>query len=392
MKPGRFVRAVTVLAGAALLLSVATAAGATRGAHPALAGAPGSELEQCGASGVQFAGFSDALNKTSFGGFAVSELSGLAYDRASNTYRAVADRAGAVPTHVFSVTIPAANLAAGVPAVQGVTVLNAAPGVPFTGFTFDGEGIAMDRDGAMVIASESGSAAGEQPEIRRFGSDGMQLDEMAVAAKFIIGPNNLSFESLSISPNGHSLFTANEAPLAADGRTGDLRSRIRIVRYEDRGPDGFAPAQEYFYLTEPGRTTGDLGVAEIMALSEKDVLVLERGFVAGQGNTIRIFHTSLKHGDDVSAVESLAASGLEPVSKTLLVDLATCPDGGATIPPGATQPNALLDNFEAMTLGPKLPGGRRALILMSDDNGGTNQTTRIVVLAVPQRMLVGQDN
>jgi hypothetical protein len=29
---------------------------------------------------------------------------------------------------------------------------------------------------------------------------------------------------------------------------------------------------------------------------------------------------------------------------------------------------------------------------MSDDNGGTNQTTRIVVLAVPQRMLVGQDN
>jgi hypothetical protein len=50
----------------------------------------------------------------------------------------------------------------------------------------------------------------------------------------------------------------------------------------------------------------------------------------------------------------------------------------------------LLDNFEAMTLGPALSDGRRALILASDDNSSDIQTTRLVVLAVSVRSLVGE--
>jgi hypothetical protein len=71
----------------------------------------------------------------------------------------------------------------------------------------------------------------------------------------------------------------------------------------------------------------------------------------------------------------------------LLLDLADCPNGGATVPPGATQPNPLLDNFEAMTFGPELPGGMRSLILVSDDNGSASQTTRVVLLGVPRQSL-----
>ena len=70
-------------------------------------------------------------------------------------------------------------------------------------------------------------------------------------------------------------------------------------------------------------------------------------------------------------------------------DLASCPDEGATIPPGAVQPNALLDNFEAMAFGPYLPGGRHALVLLSDDNLGANQTTHLVGVALPTKDLVG---
>ena len=241
------------------------------------------------------------------------------------------------------------------------------------------------------VASESGSAAGEQPEVRAFTREGLEVQSPDVPPIFQIGANNLSFESLAMSPNGRSLFTANEAPLAADGRTSDLRSRIRIVRFEDRGLDGFQPAEQYYYLTEPGRTSNDLGVAEIIALSETDVLLLERGFVAGTGNTIQVYRASLKEAADVSGEVSLAAPGLEPVTKELVFDLADCPSSGATTPPGAVQPNPLLDNFEAMTLGPELAGGRRALILASDDNGSAIQTTRIVVLAVSTPAIVGQD-
>jgi hypothetical protein len=132
-----------------------------------------------------------------------------------------------------------------------------------------------------------------------------------------------------------------------------------------------------------------VGVAELTALSETELLVLERGFVSGSGNTVRIFRVSLEGAEDVSDEPTLSGAGLDPLEKKLLVDLVTCPSGGATLPPGATQPNPLLDNFEAMTLGPRLPGGRRSLILLSDDNSATNQKTRIVALAISIRDLVG---
>jgi len=351
---------------------------------------PGDSLALCTLE-VQFIGFSDVLNKTNFGEFGVNELSAITYDQHRGVYYSIADRAGAIQTHFFTLDIPVGSDALGVPTVLDAGVLNNDVGVAYNGFTFDGEGIAITRNKGLLVASESGSAVGQQPEIRRFSSEGAELESLEVPSRFLIGTNNLSFESLALSPDGRSLFTANEAPLAADGRTADLESRIRILRYEDRGPGGFVPAEQFYYLTEPGRTVGDLGVADMIALSEADLLVLERGFVAGQGNTVRVFRVSVKGAADVSGELSLAAPGLVPLAKTLLVDLAGCPPSGATIPPGATQPNALLDNFEGMTLGPYLSGGRRALILQSDDNAGTNQTTRLIVLAVSVASLVGQE-
>ena len=41
-----------------------------------------------------------------------------------------------------------------------------------------------------------------------------------------------------------------------------------------------------------------------------------------------------------------------------------------------------MDNFEGLTLGPRLKSGRRALILVSDDNGRPEQTARILVLGL----------
>jgi hypothetical protein len=375
---------LAVLAGGIYL----SAAGMAVTAKPASASAAGT----CGSHGVQFLGFSDALNKQSFGEFSIAELSAIAYDRMSGTYVAIADRAGATPTHIFALGIPLTSEAMGPPVLTTATIVKRTDGTPYNGFSFDGEGIALSAGGQLRwVASESGSAPGEQPEVRAFTREGLEVQSPDVPPIFQIGPNNLSFESLAMSPNGRSLFTANEAPLAADGRTSDLRSRIRIVRFEDRGPGGFRPAEQYYYLTEPGRTSNDLGVAEIIALSETDVLVLERGFVAGAGNTIRVFRASLEGAVDVSGQTSLAAPGLEPVSKDLVFDLADCPPSGATTPPGSVQPNPLLDNFEAMTLGPVLPGGLRSLILASDDNSSDVQTTRVVALALPIPSLVGED-
>jgi hypothetical protein len=111
---------------------------------------------------------------------------------------------------------------------------------------------------------------------------------------------------------------------------------------------------------------------------------MERGFQAGVGNTVRIYRVSLGGARDVSGVDSLAASNLEPLQKELLVDLANCPSSGAKAAPGAVQSNPLLDNFE----GPSVrPDGRQSLVLVSDDNFSSGQTTRVIVLAVERSLL-----
>ncbi len=133
-------------------------------------------------------------------------------------------------------------------------------------------------------------------------------------------------------------------------------------------------------MTEPVRNAGDVGISEMVALSEDDLLVLERGFVEGQGSTIRIFRVSLKDAAGVSGEPGLSAPDLVSLPKTLLVDLVNWPSGGVTHQ--GIQPNPLLDNFEAMTLGPELPEGRHALLLISDDNAGPTQVTHVIALAI----------
>lgn len=196
------------------------------------------------------------------------------------------------------------------------------------------------------------------------------------------GRTNQTFESLSLSPNGQSLFTANEGYLSADGEMANGSDRIRILRYENRGSNGFFPVDEFHYLADPG-----LRVVEIVALSEEELLVMERGFQAAVGNTVRIYRVSLEGAKDISNVDSLAATNVEPVQKELLVDLSDCPSGGTKAAPDAVQTNPLLDNFEALTLGPLLPAVGQSLVLVSDDNFNRSQTTRVIVLAVERSQL-----
>lgn len=358
-----------VFLSAMLLALVALAfAGSTADAVP-----PGTEASNC-ATGVDFLGFSDAFDKQSFEGTEVGGLSALTYDKRRNVYYSLVDNGpeDSSPARFYTLKAPVDRSGLGTPEILDVTILRDASGKPFTAETFDGEGITLTRNGELLISSET------EPSIYRFSLDGQLLGKLPVPEKFLVTPEgeaqaNRTFESLDLSPNGRSLFTAVEAPLASDGQTEDGRNRIRIVRYEDRGTGGFMPTEEFFYLTEPGQS-----VVEIAALSEKELLVLERSFVPGEGNTIRIYRVSLKRAEDVSDEPTLANPTLEPVNKELLVDLADCPSGGATTP--GTQDNPLLDNYESLEIGPRLPGGRRSLLLQSDDNFNDVQVTRLVAL------------
>ena len=344
------------------------------GPEAANAARPGSGTQQC-APRVDFLGVSDALNKETYEGTKVGGLSALAYAGRRDAYYSLVDNGptAASEARFYTLRIPVMG-SLGAPEVLDVTTLKDAAGQPLTASNFDGEGLAPTRRGDLFVSSET------EPSIRRFDRDGDFLEELPVPEKFRVAPEgqarrNETFESLALAPNGRSLFTAVEGPLASDGISAEGENRIRILRYEDRGKGGFEPAEEFFYLTESGQ-----GVVEIVALSEDELLVLERGFQSGVGNTVRVFRISLGEAEDVSGEPSLAEPDLEPLEKELLVDLAACPPGGATTP--GTQPNPLLDNYEGLTLGPRLPGGRRSLLLQSDDNFSAGQVTRVVALGV----------
>lgn len=323
------------------------------------------------APGVELLGFSDALDKARFGGTEVGGLSALVYDAARDVYYALVDNQGDTVARFYTLRLPLDGGKPGTPAIEAVTILRDANGQPFTGRNFDGEGMALVAGDQLLIASET------EPSIRRFWLDGRLIDELMVPERFLVKPKgeataNQAFEGLALSPDRLSLFAAVEGPLAADGFAGLLQGRLRLLRYTSRPP--FLPSAQYYYRAESAQ-----GVADLLAPDSEHLLVLERGFLPGAGNTVRIYRAALTGATDVFARPTLADPDLIPLEKELLVDLAACPPGAATHP--ARQPTPLLDNFEALALGPALPDGRRLLWLLSDDNFGADQVTRLIALA-----------
>ena len=97
---------------------------------------------------------------------------------------------------------------------------------------------------------------------------------------------------------------------------------------------------------------------------------LERSFVTGVGNRVRIYEADTLGATNVRDVASLAgATAVRPMRKRLLVDLSDLP-------------LSTVDNVEGMTWGPVLPTRERTLVLVSDDNFSSSQVTQVIALAV----------
>ncbi len=240
-------------------------------------------------------------------------------------------------------------------------------------FPLDLEGIVIVPDG-FLVSSEKG------PRILEVDRAGKLRRDIPLPAHFSKARDNKSLESLSMSPDGRYLFTTSEEALTCDGAkvTTSAGTRIRILRMNR---DGGEP-EEHAYATDPlPHDGGDYGVADLAALSSTEVLVLERGWARGAGNTARIYRVSLE--DPLTSCLSKAelSADVPVVPKHLVVDLGKVAAKG--VPP-AKQPqeSPLLDNYEGLAVGPLLPDGRRSLIVVSDDNARSDQVARIVVLAV----------
>lgn len=241
--------------------------------------------------------------------------------------------------------------------------------------TWDGEGVARIGDALYVVTIETAA------RVERFDLAGNYQGRLVLHPRFAEHAlRNKGLESLSAAPSGRVLFTANEAALDTDGPLATARAGtlVRIVKQ----PLGQGRAEERAYRTEPlgAGSGGGMGVSDLAALSDDELLVLERGYQPGYGNTVRIYRTDLRSAPDVSSRDALGPDA-PLLKKTLVVDIGTLPSQGVSH--HSPQPNPLLENYEALALGPEQPDGERVLLLVSDDNESGAQRPRVLVLSLP---------
>ncbi|MBL1080537.1 esterase-like activity of phytase family protein [Streptomyces actinomycinicus] len=345
----------TLLAG----LTAGLAAATCLTAGPAAANPPGN---QACSSRVLLDRFSDALDKTTYDGTFVGNFSALAADR-DGSLLALADRSS-----LF-------RLDARTLKPEAVVRL-----ADEKGADLDSEGLVIDRPsrarsarrtpvGTLLVTSET------EPSVRRYSRTGTLLERLPVPPSLQVAPAgrataNQTFEGLTLLPGGRTLLASMEYALAGDS--------AGIVRFQtwERHEGRFEPAAQYAYRTDTG-----LGVPEVQATPDGRLLVLERGFTAGVGNTVRLYLADPRHATDTSTTEHLTGQPeVRLIRKTLLADMVTCPSLGATA--RQPQPNPLLDNIEGMTVTGRDHRGRLKVLLVSDDNQNAAQTTRFLFLRV----------
>lgn len=286
------------------------------------------------------------------------ELSGIAWDSATRRLYAISDHIRHIVPLVPNERFDAWTFGEPIPLM-----------VPEP---WDGEGIAL-VEGGFLVANEAG------PHLYLLGRDGAFRAEVQIPAHCAEAVPNAAFESLSVSPDGRYLFTANERALRVDGPAPTTRagSIVRLLRIER----ATGARIELAYRTDPifaDGERGEIGVSDVAALSDTELLVMERAYVPAAGNQIRLYRVDLTGARDIVDVPSLAPD--TPVlPKVLVLDLADVAhqdrrDGGGT--------HALFANYEGIALGPKLPDGRRLVFLVSDDNGHLEQSARVLTLAL----------
>ena len=240
--------------------------------------------------------------------------------------------------------------------------------IPVPGLGTDVEGIAIDRTSGTFLAADEASAA-----IRRFDLASFAACGSLRIPPIYASPNmrpNFGFEALGCLRG--EAWTANEEALVSDGPVSGTESGawVRLQRFDAQG----FPAGQWAYRCDPISGMTDLvdversGVVDLVPWDRHTVLVLEREF----GGAVipdfrsRLYAVDVSGATDVSNVRMLAAGGFVPAAKTLL-----------------WQRGFPFSNFEGMALGPPLAGGRRSLILVSDDGGGVGgQNQRLLPLTI----------
>jgi hypothetical protein len=319
-----------------------------------------------------------------FEGTDVGGLSGIDRDPRTGDYVFISDdRSSRQPARFYTARIDVTSRGVGEVRFTGTHPLLRPDGTTYPLNSVDPEDIRVDPWTGRFTWSQEGDRNPPllvDPSIRTATRDGKYVNELPLPANEHMsaderGPRrNLTLEGLTYAAAGTLLVSEVESPLYEDGplptQDHGALSRITVQARTGQVLAQYAYPQEPVFATPvPPTGSADNGVSAILAADPLDptrYLMVERSFVTGVGNKIRIFEADLKGATNVLGRD---LAGARPMRKKLVADLA-----GLKL--------STVDNIEGITWGPALAGGERALLLVSDDNFSATQVTQIVALAV----------
>ena len=331
------------------------------------------------------------VNGTTFGG-----ISGIDYDEVRDQYYLLADdRSDINAARFYTAKIAITDKELKRPEVISVVTLKRPDGKPFGGKAVgakdipDPESIRYRADtDTLFWTSEGDKKLGIDPSVREIKLDGTFIRELPTLPMFKMQANesgprdNLTFEGMSLTADGKGFWVSMEAARFEDGidPTVDLPGGpARFTLYHANSGN---PIRQIAYIpdaiplrpTAPGEA--DNGVPEILMMDQFRMLVLERSYSPGAGNSLRVYMINTREGTDVLNVPALKPGQYTPVTKRLLINFDSL---------GLKK----LDNTEGMTFGPRLPNGNRTLIFVSDDNFRASQNTQFLAFELTEPRSAG---
>lgn len=318
----------------------------------------------------------DPLTRDQHGrSFAIRGLSGITYDASTNALWAVMDNSDKLVRIDAAIAAEDGALVFARPA-SGVTLQHKRD--------FEGISAAGNRGGSVFLSEEDGPGVHEY-RLR----DGRRVRSLPTPEVFLRGrtEGNRGFESLSLSPDGRTLWTANEHALTVDGSARTpvepigATTRVRLLRYALDPATGEAnPSAQFVYQTSGvHELAGFNSLSDLVALPDGRLLALERSggknLVQRASIRTRIFLVETQRATDVSGPpfdRGLADQQYAPVRKTLLFDSFVCDADG--------------ENLEGLCLGPRLGRGRWAVIGVVDDGDGPLRVSRSRVVSFELRL------
>ncbi|WP_245667985.1 esterase-like activity of phytase family protein [Actinomadura macra] len=274
--------------------------------------------------------------------------------------------------------------------ITGVTTLGRPDGSPYPAYgkpeSADPETIRFDgRSGRLLWAHE-----GDRPDethkdipisdlfVRWSDRDGRYRGGLRIPRNLALtdsqrGPRrNFGFEGLTFTPRGIAAMV--EGPRYEDGEppTVEHGTLTRLTLWSRDG----RPQAQYAYPVDrlpaapvPAGGATDSGVSEILSTRDGRFLALERSWIEGVDYKVKLFEFDVRGATNVLFNDRLSGGArFRPVAKRLVADL-----GRYSTP---TQ------NLEALAWGPRLRSGECTLVVGSDDNFDSRETTQFLAFAV----------